>query len=64
MRQILCNLLSNAVKYTRAGRITLTASRRVGLAISRRIARLLGADVTVESEVERGSTFTLWLPCS
>lgn len=111
VRQILSNLLSNAVKYTRAGRITLTASRRVGpgapgagewvaigvadtgpgipenkketifqeftrldpkaphgagvgLAISRRIARLLGDDVTVESEVGRGSTFTLWLPCS
>jgi PAS domain S-box-containing protein len=34
----------------------------VGLAISRRIARLLGGDITVESEVGRGSTFTLWLP--
>lgn len=36
----------------------------VGLAISRRIARLLGADVTVESKVGHGSTFTLWLPCA
>lgn len=34
----------------------------VGLAISRRIARLLGGDVTVDSEVGRGSKFTLWLP--
>jgi signal transduction histidine kinase len=34
----------------------------VGLAISRRIARLLGGDLTVESEVGRGSTFTLWMP--
>ena len=34
----------------------------VGLAISRRIARLLGADVTVESEGAYGSNFTLWLP--
>lgn len=34
----------------------------VGLAISRRIARLLGGDLTVESEPGRGSTFTLWLP--
>jgi signal transduction histidine kinase len=34
----------------------------VGLAISRRIARHLGGDITVESEVGRGSTFTLWLP--
>ena len=34
----------------------------VGLAISRRIAQLMGGDLTVESEVGRGSTFTLWLP--
>ncbi len=34
----------------------------VGLAISRRIARLLGGDMTVQSEVGRGSTFTFWLP--
>ncbi|HEX2202239.1 MAG TPA: PAS domain S-box protein [Longimicrobium sp.] len=34
----------------------------VGLAISRRIARLLGGDITVESEGGRGSAFTLWLP--
>ena len=36
----------------------------VGLAISRRIARVMGGDLTVESEVGRGSTFTLWLPPS
>lgn len=34
----------------------------LGLAISRRVARALGGDVTVESEVGSGSTFTLWLP--
>ncbi|HKS21464.1 MAG TPA: ATP-binding protein [Thermoanaerobaculia bacterium] len=34
----------------------------IGLAISRRIARLLGGDLTVESEAGRGATFTLWLP--
>ncbi|MGE5523797.1 MAG: ATP-binding protein [Rhodospirillaceae bacterium] len=34
----------------------------IGLAISRRIARLLGGDLTVESEFGHGSTFTFWLP--
>jgi signal transduction histidine kinase len=34
----------------------------LGLSISRRLARLLGADLTVDSDLGRGSTFTLWLP--
>jgi len=34
----------------------------VGLAISRRIARLLGGDITVVSEPGRGATFTFVLP--
>jgi signal transduction histidine kinase len=36
----------------------------LGLAISRRLARLLGGDLNVESEPSRGSTFTLSLPAA
>jgi PAS domain S-box-containing protein len=34
----------------------------LGLTISRRLARLLGGDVTLESAPTMGSAFTLWLP--
>ena len=33
----------------------------LGLAISRRLARLLGGEISVESKPARGSTFTVWL---
>jgi signal transduction histidine kinase len=34
----------------------------LGLTISRRLARVLGGDISVASEPGQGSIFTLWLP--
>ena len=34
----------------------------LGLAITRRLARLLGGDITVDSALGAGATFTCWLP--
>jgi PAS domain S-box-containing protein len=36
----------------------------LGLSISRRLARLMGGDLTVKSATGKGSTFTLWIPAA
>jgi PAS domain S-box-containing protein len=50
--------------FVQVGR-SLTTSHRgtgLGLAISRDLARGMNGDLTVQSAVEKGSAFTLWLP--
>ena len=47
----------NGNPYTRQ-----TSGAGLGLSISRHLARMMEGDITVESRVQHGSVFTLWLP--
>ena len=42
--------------------LNLTTARVLGLALSRKLARMMGGDVTVVSEPGKGSVFTVRLP--
>ena len=44
------------------GRTRSKEGSGLGLTISRRLARLMGGDLCVQSEPGKGSAFTLWLP--
>jgi signal transduction histidine kinase len=49
-------------EFRRLGTAAGEKGAGIGLTISERIARALGGEITVASEVGRGSIFTLWLP--
>lgn len=45
-------------------RIANITGSGIGLALARQVARLHGGDITVKSQIDKGSTFTLTLPLS
>jgi signal transduction histidine kinase len=49
-------------EFRRLGATAGEKGAGIGLTISERIARALGGEITVASELGRGSTLTLWLP--
>jgi signal transduction histidine kinase len=50
--------------FTQADSLTARRYGGLGLAISRKLARMMGGDVTVTSEPGKGSVFTVRLPGS
>ncbi|MDX2147270.1 MAG: ATP-binding protein [Planctomycetota bacterium] len=59
-----CELIFEKFYRAKDKRLSAIAGTGLGLPMSRQIARLHGGDVTLRSELDKGSTFTLTIPIS
>jgi signal transduction histidine kinase len=50
-------------RFRQADSSTTREHAGLGLTISRNLAQLMGGDIHVQSQLGRGSSFSLWLPC-
>ena len=50
-------------EFTRVSDRNTIKGHGLGLAISRRIAKLLDGDITLDEHTGKGAAFVLWLPC-
>lgn len=59
-----CELIFDKFYRAKDKRIAGITGSGLGLALAREVARLHGGDITVHSQVDKGSTFTLQLPAA
>lgn len=59
-----CELIFDKFYRAKDKRIAGITGSGLGLALAREVARLHGGDITVHSQVDKGSTFTLHLPAA
>src|SRR5262249_36902042 len=64
IREEECELIFEKFYRAKDKRLASITGSGLGLALARQVARMHGGDVTVRSQIDKGSTFTLTLPAA